>query len=378
MQVQPPPPDSAMSAPGPEFSSLGARAYDLTLPQWETHLEELGEPAFRAKQIYHWLHQRHAGAYRIMTDTPESLREQLESKIPIKPLELVEQRTDPSDRTVKALWRLEDGELIETVRMVMTKREDGDKGGDENKESGARSTICLSSQTGCALACRFCATGQLGERRNLTPGEIVQQAYRLWESEPPVKRLVFMGMGEPLRNYDNVLAAIELFRNEDGLNLSPRRITISTVGLVPEIYRLASDKPGVRLAVSLHGTTDAKRQALAPVARGYTLERVMDAVRAYQAADGQRVSFEYTLLPGHNDSGHDAERLVELISGLVSHVNIIPYNPVDRTPFKQPKREDVFTFFKRLQDAGVSVSIRWSRGPKIKAACGQLRADFSE
>lgn len=346
------------------------RAHDLTLEEWENWLTEQGEPTYRAKQIFKWLHGRQAGSYRIMTDISEELRSRLETAWPVQPLELIEHRTDPQDGTAKAVWKLSDGELIETVKMIVNKREQ-----EESGEKGA--TICLSSQAGCGMACRFCATGQMGYRRNLTAGEIVQQAYRFWEGEVPVKRLVFMGMGEPLRNYDQVLKAVELFKCEDGVNLSPRRITISTVGMVPEIYRLAKDRPGVRLAVSLHGTTDTKRQALVPVAHGYTLERLMDAVRAYQAADGQRVSFEYTLLSGHNDSGNDALRLAELLQGIIAHVNIIPYNPVDRTPFEPPTKEAVRTFWHRLKEAGLEATIRWSCGPNIKAACGQLRAELA-
>ncbi len=358
-----------------EETALGAktgltRALDLTVPEWEQIFETFGEPSYRAKQVFLWLHHRHAAAYRVMSDFSEELRQKLEEQVPLQPLELVEQRTDPDDGASKSAWRLEDGELIETVKMPSE--------GKEGEEPGSRgATICLSTQVGCGLACRFCATGKMGERRNLSPGEIVQQVYRLWEGDVPVKRLVLMGMGEPLRNYDNVLRAIELLKSEDGLNLSPRRITLSTVGLVPEIYRLAQDRPGIRLAVSLHGTTDVKRRALVPVTRGYTLDRLMDAVRVYQKADGQRVSFEYVLLHGHNDSSRDVERLVELLRGIPAHVNLIPFNPVEGSPFEPPPREAVRSFLGRMRDAGIEATVRRSRGPRINAACGQLRAELS-
>ena len=368
-------PESAPTEPAaPPHGAAGLvpHAHDLTVEEWEQHMVEQGEPVYRGKQIFRWLHHRLVGSYKIMTDLSDELRASLTERVPIIPIELIEQRTDPVDGTVKALWKLEDGEKIEAVKMTVPRKD-----GEDSSGSDKGATLCLSSQAGCALACRFCATGQIGERRNMTAGEIVQQVYRHWEGDPPVKRIVFMGMGEPLRNYDNVLRAITLLRDESGLNLSPRRITISTAGLVPEIYRLAQDRPGVRLAVSLFATTDTKRRALAPVTRGYTLARLLDAVRTYQKTDGQRVSFEYVLLPGQNDSSNDAQRLAELIEGIVAHINIIPYNPVDRTPFQAPSAETVHSFLKRVREAGADASVRWSRGSSIKAACGQLRAELT-
>jgi len=325
---------------------------------------KMGEPPYRGQQIFIWIHRRLALAVEEMTDLPLAFRDQLSSSHPLPPLKILESSTSALDNTLKLLLELPDGEKVECVLM----------------EQGGRRTACLSSQAGCPLGCRFCATGQGGFRRNLTAGEMILQAVALLrkarEGDPKASltNIVFMGMGEPLLNLEQVLRACRLFQHPKGWNISHRKITISTCGLVPQIIKLAEEKPPLELAVSLHATTDDIRSELMPINRQYPLKDVLEACRYYARATGRRVTFEYALIKGVNDSRKDARRLGRLLKGMLAFVNLIPLNPVSGIPYQGVGEEKAKTFARWLTQEGIEVAVRRSRGRDIEAACGQLRA----
>jgi len=315
-----------------------------------------GEPAFRVRQVWDGLHRRVLEPAE-MTDLPAALRTRLEHDLP-PALEPARESVTAKGDTVKWLWRLHDGALIETVLM----------------HYADRSTVCVSSQAGCAMACGFCATGQAGFDRQLTTGEIVEQVARATARARPrrLSNVVFMGMGEPMANYDDVWAAVE--RLHDDMGISARHLTLSTVGIIPGIRRLAGEALPVNLAVSLHAANDELRDELVPINRRYPLDDLMDACRQYLAAKGRRLSFEWALIAGVNDRGRDAEELVARARPLGAHVNLIPLNPTPgyATPGTPP--EGVRRFRDALRSLGVNATVRQNRGTDIDAACGQLRA----
>ncbi len=324
-------------------------------------IESLGQPAYRAKQIWRQLYQRGQLDASQMSDLPAELRRQLAEAAPV-PAEPLETQRSEDGSTSKALIPLGDGELIETVLI----------------RSAPRDTVCLSSQAGCAMGCVFCATGLQGLRRQLTAGEIMRQAVlaREWSREEgrELTHVVFMGMGEPLANYANVSEAIARLTDPDGFALSPRRITVSTVGVPPGIRRLAADHPRVNLAVSLHAPDPQLRRELVPVP-GASIDDILSAVREHNRLTGGRVTFEYVLLRGVNDSRGHARRLAERIAGLRAHVNLIPLNPSPGVVGERPSRRATLSFQEALQDRGVPATVRVEQGRDIAAACGQLRGD---
>ena len=337
---------------------------------WNQSFEDLarwcrheGLPAYRARQVFNWLYSRNAAQWQEMTDLPQSLRQRLDECFSVDLPHIIHRQTDPEDGTEKLLIQLTDGKQVETVVIPRDGKED------------EGFTVCVSTQVGCTFACRFCATGRMGLVRDLQAGEIVAQVLLAQRLGKAVKRVVLMGMGEPLHNYENVSGAFNILCGKEGLGWSPRRITCSTVGLVPEIYRLAQDAPGVKLAVSLHGTTDQKRSEIAPIAQVYTLDRLFEALRYYHERDKRRISFEYLLIRGVNDGIRDANRLVELLRGLVCHVNLIPNNRIPKSEYTRPSGQVVTRFVEILEKGGVTVIVRASKGRGISGACGQLATE---
>jgi 23S rRNA (adenine2503-C2)-methyltransferase len=328
--------------------------YDAT----KDDLAELlaGEPAFRARQVWEGLHTR-VVAPADMTELPAALRTRLEEALPPALAKARELVSDDGD-TVKWLWKLHDGALVETVLM----------------HYADRSTVCVSSQAGCAMACGFCATGQAGFERQLTTGEIVEQVAVAVDRARPrrLSNVVLMGMGEPMANYDRVWPAI--VRMHDDMGLSARHLTISTVGIVPGIRRLAAEDLPVNLAVSLHAANDELRDELVPINRRYPLAELIDACADYLAAKGRRLSFEWALIAGRNDRGSDAQELADLCRPLGAHVNLIPLNPTPEYDTPGTRPEGVRRFRDALRALGVNATVRQNRGTDIDAACGQLRA----
>ncbi len=326
----------------------------------------LGERPFRARQLYRWLHQKGAASLGEMTDLPRAFREALAARTALTTLERAsEQRSE--DGTIKWTWRTRDGKLVESVYMP---EED-------------RRTLCVSSQVGCAVGCTFCLTGTMGLARNLSPGEIVDQVHRanrrivelgLAPGPRPLTNLVFMGMGEPLANFRSLEVALGILLSEDGPNFSQRHVTVSTSGLVPVMRRLGEETP-VKLAVSLNATTDAVRDAIMPINRRWPLAELLEACRAFPARNGRRITFEYVLLDGVNDSLEDAERLATLIRGIPAKVNLLPYNANPGLPYRAPPPDRVVAFQEALAARNVTVVVRKNRGRDISAACGQLAAE---
>lgn len=321
--------------------------------------DELHEKAFRADQIFQWLHQKNVTSFAEMRNLPQSLINQLEELAEITVVETVTRR-EARDGTVKYLFRLPDGETIESVYLPY----------DDDRKS-----ICISSQVGCAMGCAFCATGLSGWKRNLTPGEMVEQIYAVQrDRQVEITNVVLMGMGEPLINYDNSLAAIRLMNHPKGLNIGIRRITLSTCGLTPEIRALAHEDLQLVLAISLHAPNDTLRSEIMPVNRKYPLADLMKACRYYTEITNRRVTFEYALMERVNDQIQHARELVQLLRGMLCHVNLIPINPVKETGISRPDMSQVLKFQQILQTAGIETTLREERGTDIDAACGQLRS----
>ena len=328
------------------------------LDQW---LADRGEPKYRAGQIRQWVYQQRAESFDEMTSLPKQLRDALAESFQLWTTTIARHQQDP-DGTEKLLFTLADGQQIESVLL----------------RDGIRRTICISTQVGCAMGCVFCASGLGGVERNLTTGEIIEQMLRLARLLPEEERLshiVVMGMGEPLANVDNLLPALDMASSPDGLAISARRITISTVGLPPAIRRLADAKIPYHLAVSLHAPDDELRNRLVKVNRNIGLTAILEAADAYFDATGRRLTYEYVLLAGENDQRQHAERLAKRLAGRTALVNLIPYNPVAGLPYATPSRNDVYRFHGILTDAGINAQVRERKGSRIDAACGQLRRE---
>jgi 23S rRNA (adenine2503-C2)-methyltransferase len=326
------------------------------LREW---LTKRGTAAYRAGQVLRWVYQRSAVAFAEMTDLSAALREQLEAEFFIRQLSPAAV-TRAADGTRKLLFRLDDGVAIESVLIP----------------DPPRLTLCISSQAGCGMGCAFCATARLGFRRNLVANEIVGQIIAARCELTPGERItnvVFMGMGEPLHNYDAVLTGIEILMASWGCGFSSRRITVSTVGLPPQLERLARDTP-VNLAVSLVATNNEVRNRLMPVNRRYPIEKLISVCRTLPIPQGRRITFEYVMLAGVNDTPGDAERLIRLLRGIPSKVNLIPFNPFPGAGFESSTPEAIRVFQERLQEGGVNATVRTSRGRDVQAACGQLAA----
>jgi 23S rRNA (adenine2503-C2)-methyltransferase len=343
----------------------------MSLPDLERWLREVGEPPFRAKQLYHWLYGALAADFSAMANLPKPLREKLARLAVVDVLAPVAETLSHDRLTRKALLRLPDGASIESVLMIYR----------PTSESRARRTVCVSTQAGCAVGCPFCATGMAGLLRNLTCGEIVAQVLHfarqlraLYGPQDGVTNVVFMGQGEPLANLEAVWAAVEQLNSPYGFNLGARHMTISTVGLVPQIRALADKPLQVGLAISLHAPDDDLRSRLVPMNKRYPIAPLLEACREYVARTNRRITFEYALMAGVNDSPAQASQLASLLHGLLCHVNLIPLNDVAGSPFRAPTRDAVLAFQTTLQRKGVIATVRAEKGGHIDAACGQLRA----
>ena len=376
----------------------------LTLQQMQAWLLERGEPPFRAKQLYSWLYQRLVTDFSVMSNLPQHLRNRLAQEASIGPMIVRSEQHSKDDRTRKILLELNDGKLIESVLMLYPPIGESRARSSQHVSStgnvmaslaGARATVCVSTQAGCAFGCTFCATGQMGFDRHLTTGEIVAQvlifarelrdapwaAKGLPGSAPidHITNIVLMGMGEPLHNYDNVLQALRILNSSDGFNLGARHMTVSTVGLVPAIRKLSQEQLQVNLAISLHAPTDELRSQTMPINKKYPLEELIAACKDYIATTGRQVTFEYVLLAGVNDTAEYAHLLGTLLAPLkqFAHVNCIPVNATS-ADFKSPSDEAISVFRNVLFEHRISNSVRAERGDDIAAACGQLRTRFEK
>lgn len=322
--------------------------------------EQLDVKPFQGRQIFRWIHKKQAFDFETMTDLSKPLRERLIAEFAATPMELVEMQTSPRTGTKKALLRLPDGETVESVLI-------------RDKD---RVTLCVSSQVGCPLKCDFCATGLAGFTRNLTPAEIVGQALYLLRDENMGERtpnIVYMGMGEPFRNYDNVIKSIRLLMSKEGLGIAARKITVSTAGEVENIVRFAAEDWQVRLSVSLHAANDTVRSKLVPLNRKYSLERLREAIAEYQEISGRQITFEWTLLDGVNDTPQDMKELRDYAKGLQAAVNFIPWNPVAGLPYRPSPMSRCRECRDTMTHAGIHTTLRAEKGQDIDAACGQLR-----
>jgi 23S rRNA (adenine2503-C2)-methyltransferase len=342
--------------------------YDLSLAELQAHLESLGAPPYRARQVWEWAYRHFAASYEEMRNVPADLRRQLAETLPFPVMTIVTELASDDGLTRKRLIRLGDGKLIETVLMHYDPRSD----------SRGRATVCVSSQAGCAMGCVFCATGQAGFDRNLTTGEIIGQIAGFARAQAdvrgqPLTNVVFMGMGEPMANYRAVWRSIETLHDQAGIGLAARHITISTVGLIPGITRLAAEPLQVGLAVSLHAPDQALRERLIPTAHRYPLPDILQACRAYSAKTGRRVTFEYCLMAGTNDAPEQARALAAALQGMLCHVNLIPVNPTSDDGIRRPARTRTLAFQRELAAHGVACTVRVEKGVEISAACGQLR-----
>jgi 23S rRNA (adenine2503-C2)-methyltransferase len=342
----------------------------LTIEALEAFVQEtLGEPRFRARQLYQWMHKRGVRDFGAMTDLGKELRARLEAAATCGRLELAEVHRS-SDGTRKLVMKTEEGHRLESVLIPDPADHDDPKGGLRD-----RLTLCISTQVGCTLDCNFCYTASLGLARNLRASEISDQVHRALGALDPGEKLtnvVLMGMGEPLANYAETVTALKALSDSRGLGLGARRITLSTAGMAPEIERL-SDDVKVNLAVSLNATTDEQRDRIMPrVNKRYPLARLLEACRRFKLPAGRRITFEYVLLEGVNDSDDDAHRLAKLVRGIPAKVNLIPFNPHPRSPYGRPADERVRAFQQILLGKDVATSVRLSRGRDIEAACGQL------
>lgn len=336
----------------------------------EAFATSLGEPAYRGRQLFKWLYGKGVGSFDEMTDLPLQFRKRLEEEARLVTIEQAAQQT-ARDGTTKTLFRLSSGRHVESVLIPDFEDEDDDTPG--------RLTVCVSSQVGCAMGCSFCATGRMGFQQNLTAGEIFDQVWQMNRLAierygKRISNVVFMGMGEPLLNYDNVLRSISILTDKDGLGLSPRRITVSTVGLARRIRQLADEGVKFRLAVSLHAPTDPKRSSIMPVNRAAAtdLTALKDAIQHFTSTTGNPVTYEYCMFAGFNDKPEDARNLSRVVAWAPSKVNLIMYNPVDGLDFQRTPEDRLNRFIRILVDRGVTVTVRRSKGQEIDAACGQL------
>jgi 23S rRNA (adenine2503-C2)-methyltransferase len=351
---------------GEQVSETRRPITDLSFADLCVVLAELGKEKYRAEQVFFWIYRRRVADFSEMTNVSKLVRELLAERFYIPRPERVSVQTSQEDQAEKSLLKLKDGRTVETVLMPIKDR----------------LTQCVSSQVGCAMACSFCNTGDMGLMRNLATHEIIDQVMEVARRFPPgiterfgekITNVVFMGMGEPLHNLENVLRAIDILTHPHGLNISHRKITVSTSGLVPQMLALGK-RSKVNLAVSLNATTDELRSEIMPVNRRYNLKALLDGCREYELGPSRRITFEYVLLRGLNDSRADAQRILRLLDGIPSKVNLIPFNPHPTSPFERPTLPEALAFQKFLLDRGMTTTIRLSKGPDILAACGQLRS----
>ena len=334
----------------------------MTEPELRQVLTKLNQPAFRAKQLFSWLHKG-VRSYDEMTNLPKALRDALEQDYPLLPPEVVRKQESKLDGTIKYLWKLHDGNCVETVLM----------------RYHYGNTVCISTEVGCRMGCAFCASTLGGLVRRLEPREMLEQVlFTQVDSGLPISHIVLMGIGEPLDNFENVLRFLELVNDENGMNISMRSISLSTCGLVPKIMELAEKKLQLTLSVSLHAPTDEIRNAIMPVNKAYPVAQLMEACRAYYKKTNRRISFEYAMIDGVNDTPEAAKTLLKLLKGLPAHMNLIPLNHVEESPLKPSTRKAVRQFQEILEAGGVPATVRRTLGGDIDASCGQLRRKYDK
>ena len=334
----------------------------MTIPEIGEVLKELGQPAFRAKQVYSWLHKG-VDSYEEMTNLPKALRDTLQARYPICNPKVVRKQESQKDGTIKYLWELSDGNCVETVLM----------------RYHYGNTVCISTEVGCRMGCAFCASSLGGLVRKLEPHEMLDQVlFTQLDSNLPISHIVLMGIGEPLDNMENVLRFLELVNSPEGMNISMRHISLSTCGLVPKIDALAEHKLQLSLAISLHGTTNEIRNQIMPVNKAYPLEELLPACRRYYEKTSRRIHFEYAMIHNFNDSVKQAKELLSLLKGLPAHVNLIPLNHVEESPLKPSTKAAVLAFQQTLEAGGVTATVRRTLGSDIDASCGQLRRKYAK
>ena len=334
----------------------------LNLQEMTQLLRDMGEPAFRGKQVFSWLH-RGVTSFEEMSNLSKALRQKLSEQCYITVPSVARKQCSAQDGTVKYLWRLGDGNCIETVLM--------------RYHHG--NTVCISSQVGCRMGCAFCASTIAGKVRDLTASEILDQVmFTQIDSGLPISNIVLMGIGEPLDNFDNVMRFLELVNSEEGMNISMRHISLSTCGLVPKIDELAKKKLQLSLAISLHGPNDTIRDKIMPVNKAYPIDELLAACRRYYDATSRRIHFEYAMIDGVNDSLADARELLRRLKGLPAHINLIPLNHVEESPLKPSSKANVAAFQKCLEDGGITATVRRTLGSDIDASCGQLRRKYNQ
>ena len=334
----------------------------MTLPEVSAVMKELNQPAFRAKQLFTWLHKG-VGSYGEMTNLPQSLRAVLEEKYPIHSPQVVRKQESQRDGTIKYLWKLADGNCVETVLM----------------RYHYGNSVCISTEVGCLMGCAFCASTLGGLVRPLEPEEMLEQVmFTQCDSGLPIGHIVLMGIGEPLDNFENVMRFLELVNDPLGMNISMRHISLSTCGLVPKIRQLAEKKLQLTLSVSLHAPSDAVRDTIMPVNKAYPTEELLQACREYYEKTGRRISFEYAMIDGVNDREEDARLLLKRLKNLPAHMNLIPLNHVEESPLKPSYRKAVQRFQEILEAGGIPATVRRTLGGDIDASCGQLRRKYNQ
>ena len=334
----------------------------MTLAEVTAALKEMGQPAFRGKQVYTWLHKG-VRSYDEMSNLSKDLRSALAQKYPIAAPEVVRKQESARDGTIKYLWRLSDGNCVETVLM----------------RYNYGNTVCISTEVGCRMGCAFCASTIGGLVRKLEPYEMLDEVlFTQIDSGLPISRIVLMGIGEPLDNFDNVMRFLELVNSPEGMNISMRHISLSTCGLVPKIDELAERKLQISLAISLHGPNDTIRDKIMPVNKAYPIDVLLAACRRYFEATSRRIHFEYAMIDGVNDREEDAKELLRRLKGLPAHFNLIPLNHVEESPLKPSSKAAVARFQKILEDGGITATVRRTLGGDIDASCGQLRRKYTK
>ena len=334
----------------------------MTIAELEETLKSLGQPAFRAKQVYTWLHKG-VRSYGEMTNLPKALRDTLAERYPICAPEVVRKQESKVDGTIKYLWRLADGNCVETVLM----------------RYHYGNSVCISTEVGCRMGCAFCASTLGGLVRKLEPYEMLDQVlFTQVDSGLPIGHIVLMGIGEPLDNLDNVLRFLELVNSPEGMNISMRHISLSTCGLVPKIDELAGKKLQLTLSVSLHAPSDEIRDTIMPVNKAYPTEELLAACRRYYQKTNRRISFEYAMIRGVNDTEEAAKLLIRRLKGLPAHMNLIPLNHVEESPLKPSTKQAVARFQMLLEEAGIPATVRRTLGGDIDASCGQLRRKYTK
>ena len=333
----------------------------MTIEELEELLVSMGDKKFRGKQIFSWLHEKLVVSFDDMTNLSKPLREKLEEKCRITALKAETVQVSKIDGTSKFLFELYDGNLIESVLM---KYHHGN-------------SVCISSQVGCRMGCRFCASTLDGCVRNLTPSEMLDQIYTIQKiSGERVDNVVVMGSGEPMDNFDNIIRFLSLLNSEQGLNISARNITVSTCGIVPKIIEMADKKLQITLAISLHAPNDELRKTMMPIANKYSIEEIMEACRYYLKQTNRRISFEYSLVKDVNDTEECAQQLISLVKGMNCHINLIPVNPIKERDYRQSEQKAIYAFKNKLEKNGINVTIRREMGRDIDCACGQLRKSY--